>query len=59
MEDKLVKLHPKEYELIQLIRTQFRYGKIEIMLKDGLPYQILKTVESKLITGVDTIGTEQ
>ena len=38
-------LHPKEAELIYLIRTQYRFGSIEIYLRDGLPEDIIKTVK--------------
>ena len=51
MAEELVKLHPKEAHLIHLIRTKYRFGKIEISTKDGLPYQVVKTIESELLTG--------
>lgn len=38
-------LHPKEAELIYLIRTQYRFGSIELILRDGLPEDIIKTVK--------------
>lgn len=41
----LGELHPKEAELIYLIRTQYRFGSIEIYLRDGLPEDIIKTVK--------------
>jgi len=40
----LGELHPKEAELIYLIRTKYRFGIIEIMVRDGLPEDILKTI---------------
>lgn len=40
----LGELHQKELELIYLIRTQYRYGNIEIYLRNGLPEDIIKTV---------------
>ncbi len=41
----LGELHPKEAELIYLIRTQYRFGTIELYLRDGLPEDIIKTVQ--------------
>lgn len=51
----LDKLHPKEIELILLIRTQYRFGSIEIILQDGLPQQILKTIHRRALKGVDKV----
>lgn len=41
----LGEIHPKEAELIHLIRTQYRFGTIELVLRDGLPEDIIKTVK--------------
>ena len=40
----LGELHPNEVELIWLIRHQYRFGAIEIQLRDGLPQDVIKTV---------------
>jgi len=40
----LGELHQKEIDLIYLIRNKYRFGSIEIVLRDGLPEDILKTV---------------
>ena len=37
----------REKELIHLIRTKYRFGSIEILVRDGLPVDILRTVERK------------
>lgn len=56
--DDLGKLHSKEIELIWLIRTKYRFGTIELYLRDGLPEDILKTVERhRLGTGVEELST--
>ena len=48
-------LHPKEAELIYLIRTQYRFGSIELVLRDGLPEDIIKTVRRhRLGNGIPT-----
>lgn len=38
-------LKPQEEDLIRLIRNKYRFGSIEVVTKDGLPIDILKTVE--------------
>ena len=40
----LGELHQKEIELIYLIRNKYRFGSIELILRDGLPQDVLKTV---------------
>lgn len=38
-------LHPKEIALLLRIRNKYRYGRIEIFTRDGLPYRIRKAEE--------------
>lgn len=40
-----MQLHPNEVNLINGIRERFRFGKIEVLTKDGIPVAIEKTVE--------------
>ena len=49
----LGELHPKEVELIWLIRHQYRFGVIELQLRDGLPQDILKTVNRHRLGSVE------
>lgn len=44
-QNSLGELKPQEIELILLIRTKYRFGSIEIVTRDGLPVDILRTVE--------------
>ena len=37
-------LHPREWELIKLIREKYRFGKITVIIHDGLPQRIEETV---------------
>lgn len=37
-------LHPKEEQLIRLIREQYRFGRIVVITHDGLPQKIEETV---------------
>lgn len=43
--DELGELHNAERELIWYIRHNFRYGEVTIKTRDGLPVDIIKTVE--------------
>lgn len=45
-------LHPREIDLILHIRSKFRFGEITIVTADGLPKQILKTIERSLLADV-------
>lgn len=42
---EMMLLHPNEKELIESIRSRFRFGRIEVITQDGLPIAIEKTVE--------------
>lgn len=41
----LGELHPREIALLKKIREKYRYGVVEVQTYDGLPKQILKTIE--------------
>jgi len=44
-QDQILPLKPQEIDLIHLIREKYRFGTIEIVCKDGVPIDILRTVE--------------
>lgn len=44
--DDLGEMHHKEVMLLLAIRERFRWGKIEIHAKDGIPLRILRAFES-------------
>lgn len=46
----LLPLRPQEVDLLRLIRSKYRYGTIEIMVKDGVPIDILRTVERERLS---------
>lgn len=49
---ELLPLKPQEIELIKLIRNKYRYGSIEIVVKDGVPLDLIRTIErERLSTG--------
>lgn len=45
----LGELHAREVDLLLLIRTKYRFGEITLIVADGLPKQVLKTIERKLM----------
>lgn len=52
-QEDLGALHQSEVDLVWLIRTKYRYGTVEILTRDGLPADILKTTErERLGSGV-------
>lgn len=52
-EKEILPLKPQEIDLIKLIREKYRFGTIEVVCKDGVPIDILRTVER---TRLDTKG---
>lgn len=42
-------LSDAEIDLIMLIRKKYRYGEITVIMHDGQPRQVIKTVERKLL----------
>ena len=38
-------LHPKEVALIKLMREKFRFGRIVVIVHDGIPQKIEETVK--------------
>lgn len=44
-QEDLGTLFPTEVELIWLIRNKYRYGKLEIEVREGLPTFISRTTE--------------
>jgi hypothetical protein len=43
--EQLGQLKQQEIDLIHIIRTKYRFGNIEIIVRDGVPWDVLKTVE--------------
>ena len=39
----MMELHPKEANLIKLIRNRFKWGEVTITCLDGIPDRILKS----------------
>jgi hypothetical protein len=48
----LLPLKPQEIELIKLIRNKYRYGSVEIVVKDGVPLDLIRTIERERLSTV-------
>lgn len=44
-QQQILPLKQHEIDLIFLMRTKYRFGTIEIIMRDGLPQALLKTVQ--------------
>lgn len=44
-QQQILPLKQNEIDLIVAMRTKYRFGTIEIVMRDGLPQALLKTVE--------------
>lgn len=42
---QILPLRQNEIDLIVLMRSKYRFGTIEVLMRDGLPQALLKTVE--------------
>lgn len=51
-------LHPMEADLILTLRHKYPHGKIEIDMRDGLPQQLLKTIERTKLGLFEVIHTQ-
>ena len=50
---EIINLHPKELALIYRLRSQFQYGEVTILMRDGLPFRLRKVTE---FAETDTLG---
>lgn len=60
-ENKLInlELHPKEYQLIQFFRKQFKYGTVELTIHSGLPQgYTIRTIEGKFDGNINAIDNK-
>ena len=42
---EIITLHPNEMALIRSIRTQWKFGEVTILVRDGLPYRMRRVTE--------------
>lgn len=57
--DKLGELHPLEVELIITLREEFRFGTVEIQMHDGLPRNLLKTIQRRNLGNMDVFHNRE
>ena len=50
-----MKVHYREAQLLNAIRTKYRFGNIELLTADGLPKQITKTIERDIFDDKEVI----
>lgn len=51
-------LYPQELELIWLMRNKWQFGTIEIIVRDGLPVDLIRTVERHRLGDKKKFSTE-
>lgn len=44
MEDLRLPLKQQEIDLLYVLQNKYRYGNVEIVMRDGLPVDLLKTI---------------
>lgn len=47
-------LHPKEIDLILMIRHVYKFGELNIITRDGMPEAVIKTVLRTNLGGLST-----
>jgi hypothetical protein len=52
-------LHPLEIDLIITLREEFKYGSVEIQMHDGLPRNLLKTVQRRNLGNFDVFHNRE
>jgi len=43
--EEIQPLKQQEIELIYILRNKYRYGSVEVVMRDGVPVDLLRTVE--------------
>jgi len=41
----IIELHPNEMQLLRNLRTNFRFGEVTIIMRDGLPFRLKRVTE--------------
>jgi len=52
--EDLLPLRQQEADLLHLLRNVYRFGNVEIVMRDGIPYDIIRTVERKRLGSLST-----
>jgi hypothetical protein len=54
-EEHILPLKQQEIDLIYVLRNVYRYGNVEIVMRDGVPYDLIRTIER---TRLGTLSTD-
>ncbi len=57
--EDLLPLKEQEINLLYILRNKYQQGSVEIIVRDGIPYDILRTVERVRLTGLSTERLDQ
>lgn len=57
--EDLLPLKEQEINLLYILRNKYQQGSVEIIVRDGVPYDILRTVERVRLTGLSTDRLDQ
>ena len=41
---EIVELHPQEIQLLKSLRHNWRFGEVTILVRDGLPFRLLRSL---------------
>ena len=52
--ESLLPLKQQEIDLLHILRNVYRYGTIEILMRDGVPCDIIKTIERTRLGSLST-----
>jgi len=55
-EEDILPLRQQEIDLIYLLRKRYRFGNVEIVMRDGVPIDVIKTIER---TRLGDLSTEE
>lgn len=47
-------LRQQELDLIYLLRKRYRFGNVEIVMRDGVPVDVIKTIERTRLGDLST-----
>lgn len=53
-EKDVLPLNQKEADLIYLLRNVFRYGSVEIVMRDGVPVDLIRTIQRVRLGDIHT-----
>ncbi len=57
--EDLLPLREQEMNLLYILRNKYQQGSVEIIVRDGIPYDILRTVERVRLTGLSPERLDQ